>query len=269
MPQSSLTSEQRSGLERWKETPQPLKQHIWRSSFWICSKASFEVKVRWRVHPLPVWFRSILTLSFPMNTSFFVNLGRIDAGSFLSKPLFSSSHCGTWLSYIKYTIILRFGVHLKGTWVNKRSQTFSGNCCMDLCHYFLRWCWALVLPVCTWLPNVPVYMQKWPCNVIKASIWQCNKVSFSVALFLGQCLLCDCFYPCIVLNVTTKGHWITSLGFFPRVYKYYTFVTFPQNVPLSLQGTAVFWYNLFKSGEGDYRTRHAACPVLVGNKWGE
>uniref|UniRef100_A0A674NA15 procollagen-proline 4-dioxygenase n=1 Tax=Takifugu rubripes TaxID=31033 RepID=A0A674NA15_TAKRU len=33
------------------------------------------------------------------------------------------------------------------------------------------------------------------------------------------------------------------------------------------KGTAVFWYNLFKSGEGDYRTRHAACPVLVGNKW--
>nr|XP_021144777.1 prolyl 4-hydroxylase subunit alpha-2 isoform X5 [Columba livia] len=34
------------------------------------------------------------------------------------------------------------------------------------------------------------------------------------------------------------------------------------------KGTAVFWYNLFRSGEGDYRTRHAACPVLVGCKWG-
>ncbi|KAJ7987635.1 hypothetical protein DPEC_G00328530 [Dallia pectoralis] len=33
------------------------------------------------------------------------------------------------------------------------------------------------------------------------------------------------------------------------------------------KGTAVFWYNLFTSGEGDYSTRHAACPVLVGNKW--
>ncbi|XP_035812934.2 prolyl 4-hydroxylase subunit alpha-1b isoform X3 [Amphiprion ocellaris] len=33
------------------------------------------------------------------------------------------------------------------------------------------------------------------------------------------------------------------------------------------KGTAVFWYNLFASGEGDYSTRHAACPVLVGNKW--
>ncbi|XP_033037202.1 prolyl 4-hydroxylase subunit alpha-2 isoform X5 [Trachypithecus francoisi] len=34
------------------------------------------------------------------------------------------------------------------------------------------------------------------------------------------------------------------------------------------KGTAVFWYNLLRSGEGDYRTRHAACPVLVGCKWG-
>lgn len=41
------------------------------------------------------------------------------------------------------------------------------------------------------------------------------------------------------------------------------------SVPCHSQGTAVFWYNLFPSGEGDYSTRHAACPVLVGNKWGE
>uniref|UniRef100_A0A8C2IG14 Prolyl 4-hydroxylase subunit alpha-1 n=1 Tax=Cyprinus carpio TaxID=7962 RepID=A0A8C2IG14_CYPCA len=34
-----------------------------------------------------------------------------------------------------------------------------------------------------------------------------------------------------------------------------------------MKGTAVFWYNLFPSGEGDYSTRHAACPVLLGNKW--
>ncbi|XP_076024053.1 prolyl 4-hydroxylase subunit alpha-1-like [Genypterus blacodes] len=34
-----------------------------------------------------------------------------------------------------------------------------------------------------------------------------------------------------------------------------------------MKGTAVFWYNLFASGEGDLRTRHAACPVLLGNKW--
>jgi len=30
---------------------------------------------------------------------------------------------------------------------------------------------------------------------------------------------------------------------------------------------AVFWHNLYKSGEGDMTTRHAACPVLAGIKW--
>ncbi|XP_060074824.1 prolyl 4-hydroxylase subunit alpha-1-like isoform X2 [Ylistrum balloti] len=33
------------------------------------------------------------------------------------------------------------------------------------------------------------------------------------------------------------------------------------------KGGAAFWYNLYKSGEGIYNTRHAACPVLVGAKW--
>jgi len=30
---------------------------------------------------------------------------------------------------------------------------------------------------------------------------------------------------------------------------------------------AVFWHNLYKSGEGDMSTRHAACPVIAGIKW--
>lgn len=30
---------------------------------------------------------------------------------------------------------------------------------------------------------------------------------------------------------------------------------------------AVFWYNLKRNGNGDPTTRHAACPVLVGQKW--
>ncbi|XP_060526427.1 prolyl 4-hydroxylase subunit alpha-1 isoform X2 [Cylas formicarius] len=33
------------------------------------------------------------------------------------------------------------------------------------------------------------------------------------------------------------------------------------------KGSAAFWYNLFPSGDGDKRTRHAACPVLAGSKW--
>ena len=36
-----------------------------------------------------------------------------------------------------------------------------------------------------------------------------------------------------------------------------------------LQGACAIWYNLLKNGDGDNRTRHAACPVLVGSKWGQ
>lgn len=35
-----------------------------------------------------------------------------------------------------------------------------------------------------------------------------------------------------------------------------------------VKGTAAVWFNLFSSGNGDLRTRHAACPVLQGSKWG-
>ncbi|KAK2556313.1 Prolyl 4-hydroxylase subunit alpha-3 [Acropora cervicornis] len=33
------------------------------------------------------------------------------------------------------------------------------------------------------------------------------------------------------------------------------------------KGDAVFWYNLDKRGRPDTKTRHAACPVIVGSKW--
>uniref|UniRef100_A0A6P4EA57 procollagen-proline 4-dioxygenase n=1 Tax=Drosophila rhopaloa TaxID=1041015 RepID=A0A6P4EA57_DRORH len=32
-------------------------------------------------------------------------------------------------------------------------------------------------------------------------------------------------------------------------------------------GTAIFWFNLNTDGNGDPRTQHAACPVIVGSKW--
>lgn len=35
------------------------------------------------------------------------------------------------------------------------------------------------------------------------------------------------------------------------------------------KATAIFWYHLHASGEGDQFSRHAGCPVLVGSKWGE
>nr|XP_026690744.1 prolyl 4-hydroxylase subunit alpha-1-like [Ciona intestinalis] len=34
-----------------------------------------------------------------------------------------------------------------------------------------------------------------------------------------------------------------------------------------IKGSAVFWYNVFPSGEPDLRTYHGACPVAFGNKW--
>ena len=30
---------------------------------------------------------------------------------------------------------------------------------------------------------------------------------------------------------------------------------------------ALFWYNMLPSGNGDLRTLHAGCPVLIGSKW--
>uniref|UniRef100_A0A8C1ZC77 Si:ch73-68b22.2 n=1 Tax=Cyprinus carpio TaxID=7962 RepID=A0A8C1ZC77_CYPCA len=35
------------------------------------------------------------------------------------------------------------------------------------------------------------------------------------------------------------------------------------------RGTAVLWFNLLRNGNEDARTLHAACPVLVGSKWGK
>ncbi len=33
------------------------------------------------------------------------------------------------------------------------------------------------------------------------------------------------------------------------------------------KGACAVWYNLMRSGDGDYRTKHAGCPVLQGVKW--
>jgi len=35
----------------------------------------------------------------------------------------------------------------------------------------------------------------------------------------------------------------------------------------AVKGSGVFWHNLKKNGEGDFETKHAACPVLLGEKW--
>ena len=35
-----------------------------------------------------------------------------------------------------------------------------------------------------------------------------------------------------------------------------------------VRGAGLFWYNLRRSSACDFRTLHAACPVLLGEKWG-
>ncbi|VDO89613.1 unnamed protein product [Heligmosomoides polygyrus] len=46
-----------------------------------------------------------------------------------------------------------------------------------------------------------------------------------------------------------------------------TVFTDVKSAVLPTKNDALFWYNLYKFGDGDPRTRHAACPVLIGQKW--
>ena len=34
------------------------------------------------------------------------------------------------------------------------------------------------------------------------------------------------------------------------------------------KGKAAFWMNTYLSGTGNSKSRHAACPVILGSKWG-
>lgn len=33
------------------------------------------------------------------------------------------------------------------------------------------------------------------------------------------------------------------------------------------KGAVAFWHNLRVSGQGDYSTKHAGCPIVLGIKW--
>uniref|UniRef100_A0A8R1I1G2 procollagen-proline 4-dioxygenase n=2 Tax=Caenorhabditis japonica TaxID=281687 RepID=A0A8R1I1G2_CAEJA len=46
-----------------------------------------------------------------------------------------------------------------------------------------------------------------------------------------------------------------------------TVFTEVKSTVLPTKNDALFWYNLYKQGDGNSDTRHAACPVLVGIKW--
>jgi len=36
-----------------------------------------------------------------------------------------------------------------------------------------------------------------------------------------------------------------------------------------VQNAAIFWYNYKRSGSMDPLSLHAACPVVIGEKWGK
>ncbi|XP_076317585.1 prolyl 4-hydroxylase subunit alpha-2-like isoform X3 [Tachypleus tridentatus] len=46
-----------------------------------------------------------------------------------------------------------------------------------------------------------------------------------------------------------------------------TAFTYAGTVVWPKKGSAAFWWNLKRNGEGDEMTRHGACPVLHGSKW--
>ncbi|ETN81225.1 oxidoreductase, 2OG-Fe(II) oxygenase family protein [Necator americanus] len=46
-----------------------------------------------------------------------------------------------------------------------------------------------------------------------------------------------------------------------------TVFTEVKSTVLPTKNDALFWYNLHKYGDGNVLTRHAACPVLLGEKW--
>uniref|UniRef100_A0A914LLZ8 Fe2OG dioxygenase domain-containing protein n=2 Tax=Meloidogyne incognita group TaxID=654580 RepID=A0A914LLZ8_MELIC len=47
----------------------------------------------------------------------------------------------------------------------------------------------------------------------------------------------------------------------------YTVFTDVKTVAKPTKNDALFWYTLLRSGDRDQRTRHASCPVLLGDKW--
>jgi len=38
---------------------------------------------------------------------------------------------------------------------------------------------------------------------------------------------------------------------------------------ICLQNAAIFWYNYKRSGSMDPLSLHAACPLVIGEKWGK
>nr|CAD2192638.1 unnamed protein product [Meloidogyne enterolobii] len=75
---------------------------------------------------------------------------------------------------------------------------------------------------------------------------------------------------------STKGH--QNMGIGNRIATVLIYLSTPEKGGFTIfnqiktiakptKHDALFWYNLWRSGKGDIRTMHAACPVLLGDKW--
>ncbi|VDN52867.1 unnamed protein product [Dracunculus medinensis] len=72
-----------------------------------------------------------------------------------------------------------------------------------------------------------------------------------------------------LLESLPEGNRIATVLFYmsqPEIGGATVFIPIKTTV-LPSKNSALFWYNLARNGEGDHRTQHAACPVLVGVKW--
>ncbi|KAL5285640.1 hypothetical protein ACFFRR_007370 [Megaselia abdita] len=81
----------------------------------------------------------------------------------------------------------------------------------------------------------------------------------------------DCFGPNTTTYVgyETEGDRISTGMFYASDLDLGGSTAFPflrMNVK-PVKGTMVFWYNLHASGNKDFRSLHAGCPVIKGSKW--
>ncbi|VDN55188.1 unnamed protein product [Dracunculus medinensis] len=79
----------------------------------------------------------------------------------------------------------------------------------------------------------------------------------------------DFFHEGTFLRALREGNRIATLLFYmsqPEIGGATVFTRVNTTI-LPLKNGALFWYNLERNGQGDFRTQHGACPVLVGVKW--
>uniref|UniRef100_A0A914VG48 procollagen-proline 4-dioxygenase n=1 Tax=Plectus sambesii TaxID=2011161 RepID=A0A914VG48_9BILA len=70
-------------------------------------------------------------------------------------------------------------------------------------------------------------------------------------------------------NKTLQGDRLATVLFYlstPKAGGATVFFELGVSVP-PVKNDALFWFNIKKNGDGDFRSLHASCPVLLGQKW--